>query len=253
MFKPLQQFLEAIPDIDTIDDLEALLAPTMRQYRIEHYICTSMYGLPCVPDRKPIFGTWQSDWLKHFVRNGYYIDDPIAQFCGGLEADGRPYYWSELVEKKELTKNQYRIFNEAWQADLHEGLVVPLQVSKTELAMMSMAGLNFHRDPVMQGVLNTIAIQAHRSAREILMRCHQKNLMPNLLTIAPVPKIDQLTKKERQVIAYLSEDMRAPEIAKITDTTISTVRKHLASAKRKLGVSNTEALVATALRYKSIN
>jgi len=254
MFEVVKSFLENVHSVTTIAELEALLDPVLDNYGIHHYICTSMYGLQCVPDRKPMFGSWDSGWVSHFVSNGYYLEDAVTFYNQGLEGDGRPFYWSELVAEKELTKIQCKIFAEAWDADLREGLVIPLIVSDRELALVSMAGKHFKQDSIIRGILHTISIQAHRQARTILMRDYNNGeLMPNRLAAAPVPQIDKITPTELRIIALLAEDHRAPEIATLTGSSESTVRNHMGSAKKKLLVDNTEALVITALRYKLIS
>ncbi len=253
MFEVVKTFLEDVHFVETTNELEEVLQPVLGHYEIQHYICTSMYGLDCIADRKPMFGSWDSGWVSHYIRNGYYREDAVSFFCNGINGDGRPYYWSDLVAEKELTKLQCQIFAEAWDADLRDGLVIPLQMSNTELAMTSMGGPSFKKDPIVQGILHTIAIQSHRQARRIMIRDYKNRLMPNLLQAAPTPHVELITSTEKQIISLLSEDLRAPEIATITNTSVNTVRKHLASSKKKLGVDNTEALVATAIRYKLIN
>lgn len=249
MFTAVKIFLDEINTVKSVPELEALLQDVLPEYDIQHYICTNMYGLECLSDRKPIFGNWNTGWVNHYISNGYYMDDAVTQLYNGLNDDGRPYYWSELITEKNLTKTQAKIFEEAWDADLKEGLVIPLRVSRKELAMVSMAGRNFKQNPEIRGILHSISIQAHRQAREILLREFGSQLMPDRLGVLPHPDIDRLTPTELAIVKYLAEDKTPGDIAIITGASINTINRHSANIKQKLDVRSLYGAVAKAIRY----
>lgn len=249
MFEAVKHFLDEINSISSIDELELLLQPVLNKYGIQHYICTNMYGLECLADRKPMFGNWHTEWVNHYISNGYYVEDAIPQHDNGLNNDGRPYYWSELIAEKNLAKIQYKIFREAWEADLREGLVIPLRVSATELAMVSMAGREFSQNTEIRGILHTVSMQAHRKAREILLREYGASLMPDVLGRVPDADMKSLTPAELNVLKLLAEDRSPADIAVITGISINTVNRHSANIKRKLDVRSLYGAVGKAIRY----
>lgn len=241
--------MDEINSIGSIPDLEQLLQPILTKYDIQHYICTNMYGLECLADRKPMFGNWHTKWVNHYISNGYYVEDAITQHDNGINNDGRPYYWSELVAEKDLAKIQYKIFKEAWEADLREGLVIPLRVSHKELALVSMAGKNFKRNTEVRGILHTISMQAHRRAREILLREFGKQLMPDVLGRVPDANMSSLTPTELNILKLLAEDRSPADIAIMTAVSINTVNRHSSNIKRKLQVKSLYGAVGKAIRY----
>lgn len=249
MFEVVKSFLDEVNVVKSIPELEALLQKVLDYYDINHYVCTNMYGLECLSDRKPIFGNWNTKWVNHFISNGYYVEDAVTQYDNGLDDDGRPYYWSELISNKDLAKNQYKIFGEAWDADLREGLVIPLRVSERELAMVSMAGRNFKQDPAVRGILHTISMQAHRKARDILLREHGKQLMPDRLGRVPHPNMKRLTHTELNILKFLAEDKTPADVATITGVSINTINRHSANIKEKLEVKSLYGAVGKAIRY----
>lgn len=252
MFGSIKIFTEQISQAQTVTDVENLLKPLLDQFHITHYVCTHVYGLACLADRKPMFGMWDTDWVRHYLRQGYYREDAVAFYPNGIDGDGAPYYWSDLIARTDLSKAQRHIFKEAWDAGMHDGLVIPFQPTPEELASLVLSGPRFRKDLVLQGVLHTASLQAYWRVRAILLRDHATSFPPNRLSESREPSLDLITNTEKQVISLLADDLRAPEIAKVTNTSVSTVRKHLASAKRKFGVDNTEGLVATALRNRLI-
>lgn len=249
MYQTIKNFLDEIYAVETIPQLETLLRQVLDHYGIHHFICTNIYGLDCLADRKPMFGMWDTKWVNHFISNSYYLEDAVAQHYNGLEDDGRPYYWTELIANKELSKIQYKIFGEAWDADLREGLVIPLRVSDDELAMVSMAGKNFKQNSEVRGILHTVSMQAHRKAREILLRDHGKQLMPDLLGFVPHPEMSRLTPTELNILKFLAEDKTPTDIAVITGVSIHTVNHHSANIKRKLEVKSLYGAIGKAIRY----
>lgn len=251
MFAPLQSFLEKISYIASIEDLNSLIKDMMDAYGLNHFLGMHVYGLKCIPDRKPMFGHWDTDWVKHYIQQGYYRLDPVGYYPRGINEDYQPYFWSDLLATKELTKGQCRIFSDAWDAGLKEGIVFPLPIGD-ELSIVSVAGEKLKKGPVIQGILHTIAIQCHWKARAILIEKYEDAMMPNVIERARSPRFDEITATERQVITMLADDRRAPEIAVLLDVSVNTVRKHIASAKKKLEVDHSEGLVIVAKRYKVI-
>lgn len=249
MFTAVKNFLDEINTVSSVRELEALVHVVVNQYGIQHFICTNMYGLECLSDRKPMFGDWDTPWVNHYISNGYYLEDAIPQHENGIDNDGRPYYWSELMAQKDLSKNQYQIFRAAWEADLREGLVIPLRVSARELALVSMAGRDFRQDPETRGILHTISMQAHRKARDILLKEYGQRLMPDRLGRVPHPDMSTLTPTELNVLKFLAEDKSPGDIAIITGVSINTINRHSANIKQKLEVRSLYGAVAKAIRY----
>jgi len=252
MHQKLADCLEQILLMETIPDLEALCANILGHYGIQHFLCTNMYGLECSVDRRPMFGTWDSDWAKRLVRHSYFVEDPTVQYCMGIEGDGLPYYWSEIQIKKKLTPAQNSVFKAAWEAELHDGIVFPLQTGVNELAVFSMAGREFKPDPSVKGILHSIAIQSHTRSRQILLRDNPKGFMPNRIGLSVTRDVSSLTDSEHTVIQLLAEDFGPQGIAELKGISVSTVRKHIASAKRKLHVDEQAGLVSVAIRHKLI-
>jgi len=252
MHQTLADFLDQVLLAETIPDLEALCANILDQHGIQHFLCANMYGLQCSPDRKPLFGSWDSKWARRLIGRSYYVADAVTHYKLGLEGDCLPYYWSELQVKKTLTPAQNKIFKEAWEAGLHEGIVFPLQTGSDELAIFSMAGRNLRQDKSVKGILHAIAIQSHARARQILLQDYANKAMPNRIAHSITPKPRALTDAELNVVQLLAEDLGPQGIAELKGISVSTVRKHIASAKHKLQVDEQAGLVSVAIRHKLI-
>lgn len=254
MFEVLNEFLEKLPLVNAIPELEALLEPTLKHYKIEHFICTNMYGFEEMNDLKPMFGLWNTPWVEHYVRNSYYNEDAIVLYKKGLDGNGIPFYWTDLVAEKELTKSQYSMFAEAWKvAKLKEGLVIPLLISEEapeELALVSMAGEHFTQDATLRGILHSIAIQAHHRARQIIKREHRAGKqLPNRVVWDADFRLDKLTNTEITIIRYLADGKTVTDIANFSGKSPKTVSNQIRSASKKVGALTTTHLVILAKRH----
>jgi|GEM_PF-4672428 len=256
-FRKVRLFLEEVNKVESIKSLEALIAPLLAEFGIRHYICTNIYGFSPLPDMKPFFGTWDSGWVQHYIQCGLFRDDAVTVYSNGLENDGRPYYWSDIAAIKGLTEAQRKVMAEAWDADLHEGLVIPLRVSDDEFAMASMGGRDLKRDPIIQGILHTVSIQAHRMARILLLReansLEKGSFLPNRLPQSPKPKVEKVTEAEREVLRWLAADLGPGEIATIRKRSLNTINKQLSSIRSKLIVDTNAGAVTVARNYRLIN
>lgn len=248
MYQRLSGFLEQAILCDAIPDLEALCSNILTPYGITHFICANIYGLKCTADRKPLFGTYESDWMKHYMRSSLFIDDPLVLHSRGINNDGLPYYWSDIQMAIALTPRQNNVFKQAWDAGLKEGLMIPLFTGTNEFAVFSLAGPSLKRNDAVKGVLHSIAIQAHTRARQILLRDYADGQMPDRIRFATKPKVSALTNAEIGIIQLLSEDLGAIAIAQAKGISVSTVRKHIASAKKKMLTDELTGLISVAYR-----
>ena len=248
MYQRLSDFLEQALLCDTIPELEELCADAFSPFGIEHFICANIQGLKCAADRSPLFGTFESEWMKYYLSNSFFMDDPLMLNSRGINNDGLPYYWSDLQMAITLTPQQNKTFKEAWEFDLKEGLVIPLFTGTNEFAVFSLAGPDLKRDDSVKGVLHAITIQAHTRARQILLRDYHNRGMPDRVPHATKPDVSTLTNAEKTTIQFLAEDLGAIAIAQAKGVSVSTVRKHIASAKRKMLVDEVAGLVALSYR-----
>lgn len=88
-----------------------------------------------------------------------------------------------------------------------------------------------HNAPVQLGYLLTLATAGYTSAPKLLFAHSMKSITPKETDF-------QLSKREREVLRQLSHGMSNPEIATSLFLSRATVKSHLASIYRKLGVTS---------------
>ena len=66
-----------------------------------------------------IVRNYPDDWIKHYVASGYVETDPVRRM--GL-VSRRPFTWAELPKSGHFKKRDLRIFPEAEEAHLYDGV-----------------------------------------------------------------------------------------------------------------------------------
>ena len=92
------------------------------------------------------------------------------------------------------------------------------------------------------------SVQLREHLRRIGYEIQASRLLPEAVDLpkaAELPAMQRLTSRELQIVGALSKGRRSSEIARELSLAPSTVRNHLASVYRKLGVTSQISLLAT--------
>jgi two-component system nitrate/nitrite response regulator NarL len=116
-------------------------------------------------------------------------------------------------------------------------------------------GLDYDEIAALSGIL-TYDLSAEAFVRSLRLICSGERLFPRELTLRPKPgpplhgtspprsDVDRLSPREREILSHLVEGRSNKGIARILGITEATVKVHLKSLLRKIGVDNrTQAAV----------
>jgi LuxR family transcriptional regulator, maltose regulon positive regulatory protein len=111
----------------------------------------------------------------------------------------------------------------------------------------------FHEAPA---PVRQLLVQDHRFATEhgwLFDVPGPPRLQPRPAAVVPVtrtPPVEHLTAKELEVLVHLDEMLTTEEIATVMYISVNTVRTHVRSILRKLGVSRRNAAVRAAREFE---
>ncbi len=195
-------------------------------------------------DKPIIVTTFPDYWYDHYIDSGYHTIDPVI-------LDGpkqiTPYQWSGLMLGKEATEQQKSFFNEAQEANLFEGLGIPIHGTGGALAMLSMVSSESSEKlsallKEYETEIHLISLIYHNTARELIALGEGGR------------KQSRLSPRERECLEWASAGKSNWEIAEIISTiTEATVKKHIANSMSKLNVRTRQQAVIKAVLSGLIN
>lgn len=183
-----------------------------------------------------VLRNYPNDWMKHYVSNGYVEADPVPQFCF---VTNRPFTWEHVTNLQYLTARQLLVMNEAREANLLDGIAVPIHGIQGELSGVGLASSSggIDTDKETLHLIRAIVMQFHLAYTEKESSenfRYSKNL---------------LTKREAEILSWAAEGKSDTDISDILGISYPTVRFHLNNAYKKLGANERIFAVTKAIRH----
>lgn len=180
-----------------------------------------------------LFQRLPAEWAKRYTDNGYAFLDPVVH---RLHRDRMPFGWDEAYNSCPKTKDVALIKGEAAEFGLREGYVVPISMLEGGIAAVSFGGQSLNVGVEARSILNFAASYAvgSRLRQAACRRCRNQS---------PTPR-------ECDCLLWAAEGKTDWEISVILGISRSTVIKHIAAAREKLGAVNKAHAIAMAMRAK---
>ena len=171
------------------------------------------------------------DWAGRYNDRGYLFRDPVFH---RLQADPQPFNWADSYASCPSQADRKLVGGEAAEFGLTGGFVVPVVTLDERIAAVSFGGDRAALDPEDAGKLSFAAtcaigrfLQLHASADHAATG---------------------VSVRERECLLWSSDGKTEADIAEILEISTSTVSKHIASAKDKLGAANKAHAISLAFR-----
>lgn len=230
------RFIEAVESTCNRADIEASLLELAAGYGFS----TIFGGLVPSPDvplseisSRILFQKFPREWAERYNANGYVLRDPIVE---RLQRDRTPFDWTDAYKSCSSRQHVALIQGEASEFGLREGHVVPISVIDGNLAAVSFGGDRINVGPEGLAMLSfaaSYAVGSYLHHAESRRRLQQ-----------------QLSPRESDCLAWAAEGKTDWEISVILGISRSTVLKHIAAAREKLGAVNKAHAIAMALRKR---
>jgi LuxR family quorum sensing-dependent transcriptional regulator len=179
---------------------------------------------------------WSDEWTALYTKSNYVQNDPVVAHCFRSTA---PFDWSEATYDYTSNPKAEEIMNRASDFGMNRGFCVPIHTSEGFQAVVTMAG-------------DVVELEGHsRRALQFMALCAQGKAI-ELCERRKFPKLQILTKREREVLQWTAVGKTAWEISQILHIAEQTVVSHVKSAAEKLDTPNRIATVVAALRRREI-
>jgi DNA-binding CsgD family transcriptional regulator len=224
-------FLREARSITSIGELEARFVALVSQFGFDRSSCTLM----CEPGRpirpRILFGLGDVEYRRHYLTREQFRHDPAFQ---AVFVRSRAFTWSE-IDPLVVSPESRELFARA-RADGSEGLVVPVHGAFGEVSAVVLAGYDVEVTEQSKAVLQACGATFAVSGVQLMELADDRATGTDL------------TRRETQVLVWMSRGKTVPEIATILDVSIGTVKTHLERAKVKLGGLATVPTILEAAR-----
>jgi DNA-binding CsgD family transcriptional regulator len=224
-------FLREAKSIASLAELEGRFIGLASQFGFDRTSCVLMCepGRPIQP--RILFGVGDVAYRQKYVSSASFRIDPTYQ---AVFSHTRAFTWTDIAHMA-TTPEARDLFAKA-REDGSEGLIVPVHGTYGEVSAVVLAGRN---------------AEVGEQARAVLQACGATFAVCGLLLLELADDREtgtDLTRRETQLLVWLSRGKTVPEIATILDVSVGTAKTHLERAKHKLGGQATVPTILEAAR-----
>lgn len=230
----IDDFIQKMDSTENLDSILNIIRPQVERLGFERFA----YWLIWSPEgpRVPLyFNSYPTEWLKQYISE-WSADDMVVRYAA---VHSRPYSWSEVREKFELTPRQKIVFSAGADAGLRAGATVPLFGPGKARAIFSVA----NNEPEEQFIKlfnetrHTIHLMATYAHEKIIALGIDKAKIDNIF----------LTAREIEILTWTARGKTRWEISCILSISQETVKTHLEHICLKLRAQNKTHAAAIAL------
>ena len=235
--RPLD-FVQKVEALQTYEEICKAITDELAWFGFSCVTSFMMPG-PGEPFKKGVhLNTRPQDYLDRYEEKNYVDRDPVVT---ELRRTVRPFSWTDVMKRRNLSRKDRHIIEEAREFDVNDGLIVPIVTLSGTLSVFSPCGRNPDLSPDARRAVELISLYSHEALkRKLLEQSRYKE--------AHTP----LTPREREVMRWVAAGKSDAEIAEILSIAPATVTMHVERAKRKLDAFRRTFAVVKALRCGEI-
>ncbi len=174
-------------------------------------------------------------YLDVYRRERWDKIDPVLDH---IQAARRPFRWSDLLAKLDLSRRQQSFFHACRELGVHSGMTFPLHNPGSRVDLISLSLRHEHEVPLHRiPFLYALAVQAWLKYNELTERPG-----PN------PPDVPYLTAQELKCLDLCKQGKTNWEIGDVLKISEKTVEWHFSNIMRKLGAANRITAVVMAIQ-----
>lgn len=234
--------LDFIERLQQLTDYDAICRHITKEMEWFGFSCVSDWSTPSAGTR-PEDSIWLNnrppDYIKHYLEKNYLLKDPVVQ---ELRHNLHPFSWSDVRERRELSKRERTILDEGREFGARDGFIVPIVTLSGSSSVFAPCGLDPDLSQRARSAIEIIGIYSHHALQRALLKQRRQET-------AHTP----LTKREREIMQWVAAGKTDDEIGQILSISTATVHEHVESSKRKLDAFRRTYAVVQAIRLGEIS
>lgn len=232
-------FVERIRACDEPAEIERAIVDEMKWFGFECVTCWTLPAPGQSAEQGVILNTRPIQYLERYLEQNYVFRDPVVRH---LRKELRPFSWGDVRRHDALTKAETKIIDEASEFGMTDGLVIPVVTISGSIALFSPCGNSPNLSPEARTAVELMGVMALQALKRA-----------TLDKFKTAPQYKPLSPREREVLQWVAAGKSDDEISQILNIGMTTVIKHVESAKAKLDTYKRSAAIITALRLGEIH
>jgi DNA-binding CsgD family transcriptional regulator len=233
---PFFQFAEMAQAATDMDEVDKELTGLLTSFGIDHFVLYQATDKGGKPTGARLCGKRHDEWRKHYVDSDMAPRDDLMKSGRHMPV---PTTWSRFKAETKVRKGQKRIFDEASEFGLKDGIYIPLpQTDGSMYGVSMMLPHTLENEPRMLSALHLLAIYYSVAANKLGRSPPEP---------PPAPELPVLTRRQCECLLWIREGLPPAAVGDKLGITENTVNEHLEQARRRLGVVNTSQAVIEAM------
>lgn len=236
-----QDFVQALTTAKSVAEIHALCADVCGLHGFDHFNYGARFPTSFVEPTYVFVSGFPDEWWRRYKEQNYVATDPLVMHCAERLV---PIAWHDAhAEASPDEKIARRIFNEARELGLRDGVSLPVHGRGGESAMLT---FSTRREPPRSEkmisrslpVLHLLAYYVHEAVRRVAAE-----------EVSESPGQVALTSRERDILRWAADGKTAWETAQLMGVSERTANWHMDKVRLKLGVMTRQQAVARALAW----
>ncbi|MDH3580026.1 MAG: autoinducer binding domain-containing protein, partial [Hyphomicrobiales bacterium] len=232
-------FVERLQSLTEYDDICREIVDEMEWFGFTNVTDLTIPGPADLLVDGIIMNTRPAEYVGRYVEQNYVVRDPVVK---ELRETVSTYSWSDVRQRRDLTKADERIMDEASEFDVRDGLTVPIVTLSGSVSIFCPCGADPNLSPRARSAVEIMGIYGHQALTRALVQKQRKE-------IDHTP----LTPREREILQWVAAGKSDDEIADILSIATSTVTSHVENAKLKLDAFKRTYAIVQAIRLGEIS
>lgn len=201
-----------------------------------HACCVMIKAPGGLLSPEELFGGLHPGWGERYFERQYSRHDPVL---ADATRRAHPFFWTDIGKRRRLHPDEQRMLDEVREFSAHDGYCVPIHNLDGSLGIVSMfGGEEVDRSPDAVTALHAIGLAYGAAARRLKHEAHLSDSRP------------RLTGRQAEIVRYVAAGWQVEDIADRLAISVTTVRSHLADAKKRYNAATLAQLAVESVRNR---
>jgi LuxR family quorum sensing-dependent transcriptional regulator len=231
-------FVQRLQQLTSYDDICRHITTELEWFG---FTCVTSWSLPGPggnPAEGVVLNTRPKEYIERYCEKNYVVRDPAVS---ELRRTLNPFSWNDIRKRRDLSKAEKTIMDEARDFGARDGFIVPIVTLSGSMALFSPCGLEPNLSDRARAAVEIMGIYCHHALRRSLIQHQREDAVHT-----------PLTPREREIMQWVAVGKTDEEIADILSIGTTTVTSHVENAKQKLDAFRRTYAVVQAIRFGEI-